>query len=154
MRWCILFQKLSATGAYSCFLVLFATPLQASAATGLRASALVWFLFALVVVCGCALKLATVGISVAVERDWVTCIAEGHDEALTTMNTVLRRIDLLSKLLAPLFVSLLTTTASYTFSVAFFLAFGIVTMIFEFFCKLSETVFFQRTRDIYFFIAS
>ncbi|KAF7796905.1 hypothetical protein EIP86_008090 [Pleurotus ostreatoroseus] len=133
VRWCILFQKLSATGAYACFLVLFATPLQASAASGLHASAPVWILFALVVVCGCALKLATVGISVAVERDWVTCIAEGHDGALTTMNTVLRRIDLMSKLLAPLFVSLLTTAASYKFSVAFFLAFGIVTMIFEFF---------------------
>ncbi|KAJ3551118.1 hypothetical protein NM688_g4920 [Phlebia brevispora] len=133
VRWCILFQKLSASGAYACFLVLFATSLQDRAATGLHAPFLVWLLFALIVLCGCALKLSTVGISVAIERDWVTCIAEGHDEALTTMNTILRRIDLLCKLLAPLFASLLTTAASYTFSVAFFLAFGVVTLIFEIF---------------------
>ena len=94
VRWCILLQKLSATGAYACFLLLFATPLQHRASIGLGAPPLVWILFALITLCGCVLKLATVGISVAVERDWVTCIAEGHDEHLTTLNTILRRIDL------------------------------------------------------------
>lgn len=94
--------------------------------------ALVWILFAAIVFCGCVLKLATIGISVAVERDWVTAIADGNSEMLTKLNTYLRRIDLLSKLVAPLFVSLLTTVGSYPFSIAFLLGFGIVSMVFEF----------------------
>ncbi|KDQ53177.1 hypothetical protein JAAARDRAFT_197661 [Jaapia argillacea MUCL 33604] len=132
VRWCILVQKLSATSAYTCFLLLFATRLKEQASKDLGAPALIWVLFALIVLAGCVLKLSTIGISVAIERDWATTIAEGNNDRLTTLNTILRRIDLLCKLLAPLFVSLLTTTASYSFSVAFFLAFGLVTMVFEF----------------------
>ncbi|POY76866.1 hypothetical protein BMF94_0118 [Rhodotorula taiwanensis] len=44
----------------------------------------------------------------------------------------LRRVDLLSKLLAPLFVSLLTTAVSYTFATAFLLGFAAGSMVFEF----------------------
>ena len=39
----------------------------------------------------------------------MTCIADGSSEYLSQLNARLRRIDLLCKLLAPLFVSLLTT---------------------------------------------
>lgn len=46
----------------------------------------------------------------------------------------LRRIDLLSKLLAPLFVSLLTTAASNTFAAAFLLGMAAASMTFEFIC--------------------
>lgn len=47
------------------------------------------------------------------------------------MNTYLRRVDLLCKLLAPLFVSLLTSTISYPVSVMIFLGIAIVTLVFE-----------------------
>jgi len=46
----------------------------------------------------------------------------------------LRRIDLLSKLLAPLFVSLLTTAASYTFAAAFLLGLAVGASVFEWVC--------------------
>jgi iron-regulated transporter 1 len=83
------------------------------------------------------LKLATIGITVAIERDWVTVIAEGNSDHLTRLNTYIRRIDLLSKLLAPLFVSLLTTVSSYPLSVAVLLGFGMLGLIFEFICLSS-----------------
>lgn len=51
-------------------------------------------------------------------------------------HSYIRRIDLISKLVAPLFVSLLTTAVSYPFSVAFLLGLGLVSMIFEFICML------------------
>jgi len=132
VRLCIVFQKSAASTAYSIFLVLFIR-FRTKIESG-HADAPVWALFAVIILCGCVLKLATIGISVAVERDWVTVIANGNSEHLTALNTYLRRIDLLSKLLAPLFVSMLTTAASYPFSVAFLLGLGIVSMVFEFLC--------------------
>ena len=91
-----------------------------------------WIAFALIVIFGCTLSLANIGTSVAVERDWVTAISSEQPEAtLTRLNTYMRRIDLLCKLLAPLFVSLLSTAASYTFAVAFQMGFAAITLLFE-----------------------
>lgn len=65
-------------------------------------------------------------------------IAQGSSPRLTRLNTYLRRIDLLAKLLAPLYVSLLTTAASFVFSAAFLLGFALVSMVFEFSCELDR----------------
>ncbi|KII95449.1 hypothetical protein PLICRDRAFT_48408 [Plicaturopsis crispa FD-325 SS-3] len=145
VRRCIVAQKLSASVAYALFIVLFSTHLRFRAASGQSAATPVWIIFVGIVISGCVLKLSTVGISVAIERDWATSIAEGNDARLTKINTVLRRIDLLSKLLAPLFVSLLTTVVSYTFSAAFFAGFSVVTMVFEF---IWIDIVYQRMRSL------
>lgn len=88
--------------------------------------------FAIIAIFGSLLGLANIGTSVAVERDWVTAISLQRDEAtLTRLNTYMRRIDLLCKLLAPLWTSLLTTAASYTFTVAFLMGFAGLTLAFE-----------------------
>lgn len=46
-------------------------------------------------------NLANTGLTVAVERDWVTAISQGQSRHLTMLNTYMRRIDLFSKLVAP-----------------------------------------------------
>lgn len=143
VRICIVLQKASVSAAYALFLVLF-LHFRRNIQSGGHVPALVWALLALIVICGCILKLATIALSVAVERDWATVIAEGSSENLTKLNTYLRRIDLLSKLFAPLFVSLLTTVASYPFSVAFLLGFGVASMTFEFLCASSRC--YRRSR--------
>jgi hypothetical protein len=61
--------------------------------------------------------------------------------------TGLRRIDLLCKLVAPLFVSLLTSVASYPFTVAFLGFFGLGTMMFEFICECCRVRFDWLPRD-------
>ncbi|KAI8816997.1 Ferroporti-1 [Fimicolochytrium jonesii] len=68
--------------------------------------------FAAVCVLGCALRLANVGTTIAVERDWVVVLARGKSGVLTSLNSHLRRIDLLCKLLAPLVVSAINIKAS------------------------------------------
>ncbi|KAI9057750.1 hypothetical protein FKP32DRAFT_1583054 [Trametes sanguinea] len=88
-------------------------------------------MFALIILAGCVHNLAGVTISVAVEREWVTSIAMDSSSHLTTLNTNMRRIDLLCKLLAPLFVSLLTTVASYRFAAIFLCAVEVACMLFE-----------------------
>ena len=91
-----------------------------------------WPLFVPIVIFGCVLKLATVGMNVCIERDWVMTVAGDDDYALVRLNTALRRIDLICKLTAPLFVSLLTATVKYKTSVVILLGFGLLSMLFEF----------------------
>jgi iron-regulated transporter 1 len=135
VRASIVAQKLSAAVAYAAFLVLFAK--LADEDNRSRGGPLAWILFAIITLSGCVLKLATVGINVAIERDWVLCIADGSDARLTKLNVWMRRTDLLCKLLAPLFVSLLTSVRSYLFAAAFLLGMSCFTSVLEFFCNLS-----------------
>ncbi|KAJ7249722.1 Ferroporti-1 [Mycena haematopus] len=83
VRWSILSQKLSAMGAYICV-------------AGLQS------------IHPPFLSLSNICISIAVERDWTACISGGSSLRLGKINTYLRQINLLCKLLAPLFVSFLT----------------------------------------------
>ena len=93
-----------------------------------------WAAFAVITTFGSVLNLSSIGINVAIERDWVTAISKSHKEGtLTTLNANMRRIDLLTKLLAPLFTSLLTTAASYAFATAFLMGFAGLTLLFEIF---------------------
>ncbi|KAJ7069263.1 Ferroporti-1 [Mycena amicta] len=102
VRYSIIVQKLSALSAYTCVacLRLFDD----------RFSFQSWSVFATLVFSGCILQLSNTTISIAVERDWATCLAAGSSLKLGKLNTSLRQINLLCKLVAPLFVSFLTVT--------------------------------------------
>ncbi|GAA5914652.1 uncharacterized protein JCM6883_001031 [Sporobolomyces salmoneus] len=128
VRATIVVQKATVAAAYVLFLISF---LEIGPQETKRKRLLDGF-FAIITILSALLNLATIGISVAVERDWVTCIAQGNGAILTKLNTYLRRIDLLSKLVAPLFVSLLTTAVSYTFAASFLLGFALISLCFEF----------------------
>jgi solute carrier family 40 (iron-regulated transporter), member 1 len=92
--------------------------------------------------------LASNGLNVAVQRDWcvssttsvvelsftlhrATTIASSSPRTLTIINTYLRRVDLICKLLSPLFISLLTTTTTYALSAIVGLGFSALSTIFE-----------------------
>ncbi|THH14575.1 hypothetical protein EW146_g5777 [Bondarzewia mesenterica] len=124
IRTSILSQKLSASICYVIFLLLFLRLPHNDQAS--------WSLFGAITLSGCALKLATVGMNVCVERDWVMTIACGKHEHLLRLNMIMRRIDLLCKLAAPLFVSLLTSTVGYTLSIVILLCIGVFSAVFEF----------------------
>ncbi|KAH8924579.1 hypothetical protein BT69DRAFT_1280461 [Atractiella rhizophila] len=139
VRTFIVLQKISSTIAYAVNLVLFvhqSTFHLSTNSSGAKAQShapLAWVLFGIIVLLGTVLKLSTVGIQVAIERDWATTIAGENSDALTKINTVLRRIDLISKLVAPLFVSLLTSTTGYRNAAIGLLAFQTGTLMTEFF---------------------
>jgi iron-regulated transporter 1 len=54
-----------------------------------------------VVICGCLLKLSFIANNIAIEKDWVMVIAESDTEA---MLTVMKRIDLFCKTMAPVLI--------------------------------------------------
>ncbi|KAJ7034408.1 Ferroporti-1 [Mycena alexandri] len=127
VRWSILIQKLSALGAYACVAGL--------RTVASRFSLPSLCLFSLLVLCGCALQLSNTYISIAVERDWTACISGGSSLRLAKINTALRQINLLCKLLAPLFVSFLKVTYDKephpSVSIAVLAGISLLTMAFE-----------------------
>ncbi|KAL8825515.1 MAG: hypothetical protein Q9191_004372 [Dirinaria sp. TL-2023a] len=75
----------------------------------------VWFAIALLL--GMIEKLSRITNTLSMERDWVPLLAnpcldrtQPVPYSLTHLNTVMRRIDMLCKLIAPLFISTLTTS--------------------------------------------
>jgi len=70
-----------------------------------KESSLVHAAFFITAAFACVEKLGAVGSTVALERDWVVVITEELRVDRQDVNTMMRRIDLLCKLLAPLFVS-------------------------------------------------
>ncbi|KAL9933700.1 hypothetical protein V8E36_007358 [Tilletia maclaganii] len=138
IRTFILAQKVLVGISYALFLVLFLQPGRAQEAEhGGRGTppetpnVRPWTIFAAITLVGCGVILCNVGISVGIERAWVTLIARSEESSLIRLNAIMRRIDLLSKLLAPLFVSLLTSVAGYSTSSIILLAVTAATALFE-----------------------
>ncbi|WWC64337.1 uncharacterized protein I303_106947 [Kwoniella dejecticola CBS 10117] len=125
-------QKLVQALSYSLFLLLL-IPLRDFAAgafhgtgTGLEVAA-TWTILLLVIACSATLGLSATAMIVAIERDWITEIAQGDRASLTQLNTYMRRIDLLIKLVAPLMVSLLTSLGGYPLATGVLLGFSVLT---------------------------
>ncbi|KAI0720075.1 Ferroporti-1 [Cerioporus squamosus] len=123
--------KLAACAQYGATLALLYTSGHASGLARPWSSPLTSGMFTVIVTGGCIHTIAGTTISVAVERDWVTTIAGASSAHLTTLNTYMRRIDLFCKLVAPLFVSLLTSAPSYRFAAIFLCGVEAACMIFE-----------------------
>jgi iron-regulated transporter 1 len=128
VRWSIFVQKISALSAYGCIAALRTMDARFSFPS--------LCLFSSLVLSGCALQLSNITISIAVERDWTVCIAAGSSRKLGKTNTYLRQINLLCKLLAPLFVSFLTVKYDSrddkpSFSIAVLAGISALTMVFE-----------------------
>lgn len=99
---------------------------QALASSGVKAgpTSTNWLQLALLVTCATTGRLATIAIDLAVDRDWYVCpsgvanlrvliVTKGNSDQLTLFNTYNRRAWLVCKLLAPLFVSTLTSIIGY-----------------------------------------
>ncbi|KAI1740693.1 Ferroportin1-domain-containing protein [Xylaria scruposa] len=66
------------------------------------------FVFAIAVVFGIIERLSASGNLISMERDWVVTVAGpvGHPYNLTNLNAVMRRIDLVCKLISPILISI------------------------------------------------
>lgn len=127
VRCCILSQKLSSLGAYIFFFFLLKdhpTPASLSNVPSL-------LLFLGILVSGCVLRVSTVCIQIAIEKDWVISISEGIDARLTTLNISLRRVDLLCNLLSPLLIAYVLLALSYRTSVSVLAGLTAVSCTFE-----------------------
>jgi hypothetical protein len=112
VRQSILWQRIAV--ASSCLtLILLLKETQSKAVNVL------WF--SLCVVLACIEKLAFVGNTVAVERDWAVVISDSLSLPREDLNSAMKRIDLICKLVAPLIISLID---GFSTKVAIWVVFG------------------------------
>ncbi|ANM70830.1 iron regulated 2 [Arabidopsis thaliana] len=82
--------------------------------------------------------LSTLAGTVLIERDWVVVMSEGHSPAvLTRMNSVIRGIDLSSKLLSPVITGLIISFVSLRASAITFAAWATITVWIEYWLFIS-----------------
>jgi solute carrier family 40 (iron-regulated transporter), member 1 len=91
-----------------------------------------WLIFSVINASGAILTLSATGTTICIERDWVAVITTGQRTERVMLNSMLRRIDLMCKLVAPLVVSAITATAGYKISVIVLLVLTVGSATFEF----------------------
>ena len=67
-------------------------------------------LFGIMTLLACVEKLASLGSTIALEKDWVIVVCDASNLERSSLNAILRRIDLFCKLVAPVVVSLIDAT--------------------------------------------
>ncbi|KAB1224514.1 Solute carrier family 40 member 1 [Morella rubra] len=87
---------------------------------------------------GALAVLSTLAGTILVEREWVVVITEGHPpETLTKMNSIIRRIDLISKLFAPVLTGFLISFVSLTASAVALTLWNAITVWVEYWLFIS-----------------
>ncbi|OWZ66836.1 hypothetical protein AYX14_00563 [Cryptococcus neoformans] len=130
-------EKILIACNYALFIALFG-PLRSVAEPAFHGQAewtdvvTIWSILLSTTVFSIGINLANNGVTVAIERDWVITIAQGKPDHLTLLNTYMRRIDLFSKLMAPLFVSLLTAIQDYQMATFILLVISLGSFVTEF----------------------
>ncbi|KAF1851565.1 Utp11-domain-containing protein [Cucurbitaria berberidis CBS 394.84] len=113
VRQSIVWQRLSVAG--SCVILI--RMLNAN----MEEKSLMYTLFAASVVLACVEKLGSVANTVSIERDWIIVVSDSLHLDRQELNSTMRRIDLVCKLIAPVGIGLLD---GYSTRVAIWVVFG------------------------------
>lgn len=93
-------------------------------------------LFAMILVCGIFETLSASANTLSMERDWivVACSPVGERYDLTELNSKMRRIDLICKLISPIFISVVVSTFSTKIGVLVVGGMSACSVILEWYC--------------------
>jgi iron-regulated transporter 1 len=87
--------------------------------------------FWIVVVVGSILSLANKGTCIAIEKDWPAAIARQDSPRLTKLNSQMKRVDLIAKLIAPLVISGISEITSIPITMIIVGGFAVLTSFLE-----------------------
>lgn len=90
------------------------------------------FLIAILVLLACVEKLCSIMNTIAIERDWVVILAENSQCGLEVLNSQMRRIDLMCKLVGPLAIALVDGYST-TIAIIAVLGMNIPSVLIEYF---------------------
>lgn len=90
------------------------------------------FLIAILVLLACVEKLCSIMNTIAIERDWVVILAENSQCGLEVLNSQMRRIDLMCKLVGPLAIALVDGYST-TIAIIAVLGMNISSVLIEYF---------------------
>ncbi|XP_042015608.1 solute carrier family 40 member 2-like [Salvia splendens] len=106
-------------------------------------------LLVLINVSGAVAVLSTLAGTILVEREWVVVISEGQSPGvLTKMNSVIRRIDLICKLFAPVLTGFVISFVSLTASALALAIWNIVSVFLIYILLMSVYKGIPRLRDV------
>ncbi|XP_063714689.1 solute carrier family 40 member 1-like isoform X2 [Symsagittifera roscoffensis] len=77
-------------------------------------------------------RLSSAANSIAIEKDWVVVIANAGHFALTDVNATMRRIDMVTNIVAPIFVGFLMEGAGRKFTALFIAVWNVVSALLEY----------------------
>ncbi|KAL6520673.1 hypothetical protein OROMI_032233 [Orobanche minor] len=106
-------------------------------------------LLVLINVSGAVAVLSTLAGTILVEREWVVVISEGQSPGvLTRMNSIIRRIDLICKLFAPVLSGFIISFVSLTASAATLSIWNVASVFLIYFLLMSVYNGIPRLRDV------
>lgn len=85
-----------------------------------------------IIILASAAQLASVASNISISKDWVVVIAAGDEDKLARLNTMCRRIDLVTKICAPLLVGQIMNLASDVVSAMVIAVWNIISMAIEY----------------------
>ncbi|KAI9138845.1 Ferroporti-1 [Paraphysoderma sedebokerense] len=100
-----------------------------------------YVLFGCIILLSGVARLSSMAYTISIERDWVVRLAS-CPTSLTALNTSMRRIDLICKVVAPLVASTITTTLSLPYAIIVIGGWTMISLPFEF--KLLRKVFISE----------
>ncbi|XP_075265744.1 solute carrier family 40 member 1-like, partial [Convolutriloba macropyga] len=77
-------------------------------------------------------RLSSAANSIAIEKDWVVVIANAGHFALTDVNATMRRIDMVTNIVAPIFIGFLMDGPGHKFTAMFIAVWNVVSAVFEY----------------------
>lgn len=90
-----------------------------------------WGAFAFIIFAAVISKMASSGIKLAFFKDWLVVLSERVSDQLTTLNTSMRRIDLLCSILAPMFIGLISSVSSSSIALFVLAAWSTLSLLLE-----------------------
>ncbi|XP_005093972.1 solute carrier family 40 member 1 [Aplysia californica] len=92
-----------------------------------------YVIYAIIIIFSILSQLSSIARSIAVEKDWIVEICGGDSDKLATMTASLRRIDLSTKVLAPVATGLIMTFAGVEFGALFIGGWNLVSVVIEYY---------------------
>ena len=95
------------------------------------------------VIClGAIAQLASVGTSIIIQKDWIVVIAGKNKEVLASLNSMTRRIDLVTKILSPVACGQIMALATLSGGAIFIMSWNAISMFVEYYLL---KIVYQRT---------
>eukprot|EP00729_Bicosta_minor_P007195 gene7195-11584_t len=92
-----------------------------------------WLMVTLVVISGAISNLGSLASTLAVEKDWVKVICKDDSETLANTNSVMRRIDLVCKVVAPILVGIILSSFGAKAGATFIVVWNCISVFPEFY---------------------
>merc|ERR1712087_69032 len=86
---------------------------------------------AAIIAIACIANLASSAMKISIQKDWIVIVSGSADD-LAQMNSVIRTIDLLAKILAPIATGVIMSGASHVIGAAFIAAWNLISLVAEY----------------------